>query len=173
MFVAPYCHNNTSQTASSQPHANQQRALCSPTPTGRRVTTPLSQTAPSPRKGDNKARLPPCSKAPSERGAHSHKASEQEERFTDANKKQVELCRLSTAAVTARHSDPLSCHCRQRIVLPALLPAWADPHVISCQDFIAYAMVPLQTVCLARADHPHVQQDLQRSPTLHHPTPTG
>ena len=72
--------------------------------------------------------------------------------------------------VIAHHSDPCSRHCRLRPVLLALLPAWTNPWLITCQDIEAYTSMPLQAICLVRADHPHRLQDLGHSQTLHLPT---
>ena len=56
------------------------------------------------------------------------------------------------------HSGPASHHCKQDSVSPALLPAWADPRIISCQDVSVYTERSLQAACLVGEGHPHAEQ---------------
>ena len=81
-------------------------------------------------------------------------------------RRRKQLRQFLATGVIAYHSDLCSHHCRLCPVLLALLPAWTDSGVISCQDTKAFAMMPLQTICLARADHQHGLRDLRRSLTL-------
>ena len=74
--------------------------------------------------------------------------------------------------VTAHHSGSLS-HCwGHRTVLPALLPAWANAHVIINQDITVSTMVPLSSALSVGASHQHSQQDIIQIPALHQPAPT-
>ena len=74
--------------------------------------------------------------------------------------KRVELCELHTAEVIACHSGLLSPHCRQRLVLLALLPACADSQVIMRQDCSAYAAEPLRTAGLLETANQYSRQDM-------------
>ena len=67
-------------------------------------------------------------------------------------RRRKQLRQFLATGVIAYHSALCSHHCRLCPVLFALLPAWTDSGVISCQDTKAFAMMPLQTICLARAD---------------------
>ena len=66
------------------------------------------------------------------------------------------------------HSDPVSHHCRWQLVLPALLPAWANPQLFNCQVITTYMVKTLQTTSLIGVDHPHAQQLMRNACTLHH-----
>jgi hypothetical protein len=52
--------------------------------------------------------------------------------------RKVELRDGSPAAVPTIHSNSISHHCRWRLVLAALLPAWACSQIIICQVITTY-----------------------------------
>lgn len=81
----------------------------------------------------------------------------------------VQLHLISAVLSTLWHSGSASHHCKQDSVSPALLPAWAGPRVISCQDFSIYIERPLQTACLAGESHPRVECWATPSKVIHHP----
>ena len=52
------------------------------------------------------------------------------------------------------YSELLSQHCRERLLLLALLPACVDAQIINCQGVASCDATSLQTICLHGAAHP-------------------
>jgi len=74
--------------------------------------------------------------------------------------KRREVVHARRTEVIASRSELLSLHCPRHPLLRALLPACADPQVITRQDCSAYAAEPLRTAGLLEAAHQYSLQDV-------------
>jgi hypothetical protein len=73
------------------------------------------------------------------------------------DERNVELRDVSPAAVPTLHPNSVSHHCRWRLVIPALLTAWACSQTIICQVITPYIVKSLHTTSLNEVSSPNVQ----------------